>query len=106
VKGLVVTSTTKIVTKIVPALTARAHFGQILWRVKYNKERFIVEKRGEPEAVIISVEEYLAKCVESTPAASTATQGQAKAKQLDRLSLPESNLETGRTRRQGRSSAR
>src|SRR5436190_23229743 len=45
--------------KIVPALTARTQLGQILRRVRQNKERFVIDKRGEPQAVIMSVEEYL-----------------------------------------------
>lgn len=45
--------------RIVPALTARTQLGQILRRVRQNKERFVVDKRGEPQAVIMSVEEYL-----------------------------------------------
>src|ERR1700686_795012 len=48
------------VFRIVPALTARTQLGQILKRVRQNKERFVVDKRGEPQAVIMSVEEYLA----------------------------------------------
>ena len=48
------------VLSIVPALTARTQLGQILKRVRQNKERFVVDKRGEPQAVIMSVEEYLA----------------------------------------------
>ena len=47
------------VLSIVPALTARTQLGQILKRVRQNKERFVVDKRGEPQAVIMSVEEYL-----------------------------------------------
>jgi prevent-host-death family protein len=47
------------VLKIVPALTARTQLGQILRRVRQNNERFVVDKRGEPQAVIMSVEEYL-----------------------------------------------
>jgi prevent-host-death family protein len=47
------------ILKIVPALTARTQLGQILKRVRQNKERFVVDKRGEPQAVIMSVEEYL-----------------------------------------------
>jgi prevent-host-death family protein len=50
---------TNSVLKIVPALTARTQLGQILRRVKQNKERFVVDRRGEPQAVIMSVEEYL-----------------------------------------------
>lgn len=47
------------VLKVVPALTARTQLGQILRRVRQNNERFVVDKRGEPQAVIMSVEEYL-----------------------------------------------
>jgi len=47
------------VLKIVPALTARTQLGQILKRVRQNNERFVVDRRGEPQAVIMSVEEYL-----------------------------------------------
>lgn len=36
--------------KIVPALTARTQLGQILRRVRQNHERFVVDKRGEPQA--------------------------------------------------------
>jgi prevent-host-death family protein len=50
---------TNSVLKIVPALTARTQLGQILRRVRQNKERFVVDRRGEPQAVIMSVEEYL-----------------------------------------------
>ena len=50
---------TKRIGRIIPALTARTQFGQILRRAGQNKERFVVEKRGEPGVVIMSVEEYL-----------------------------------------------
>lgn len=50
---------TRRIARIVPALTARTQFGQILKRVGQSKERFVVERRGEPGAVIMSVDEYL-----------------------------------------------
>src|SRR2546421_12582674 len=50
---------TKRIGRIIPALTARTQFGQILRRAGQNKERFVVERRGEPGVVIMSVEEYL-----------------------------------------------
>ena len=50
---------TKRIARIVPALTARTQFGQILKRVGQSKERFVVERRGQPGAVIMSVDEYL-----------------------------------------------
>ena len=93
-------------TKIVPALTARTQFGQILRRVKQNKERFVVDKRGEPQAVIMSVEDYLKNFVKRPPAAIAAIRREAKAKGLDQLSLREINLEIERTRRERRRAAR
>ena len=38
---------------VVSAVTARTQFGQILHRVKQNNERFVVDRRGEPQAVIM-----------------------------------------------------
>lgn len=90
--------TTKTMTKIVPALTARTQFGQFLRRVKQNKERFVVDKRGEPQAVIMSVEDYLRKFVKRPPAAIAAIRREAKAKGLDQLSLREISLEIERRR--------
>jgi prevent-host-death family protein len=40
--------------RIMPVLTARTQLGQILKRVRQNNERFVVDKRGEPQAVISS----------------------------------------------------
>jgi prevent-host-death family protein len=96
----------EIMTSIVPALTARTQFGQILRRVKQNKERFIVDKRGEPQAVIMSVEDYLRKFANRPPSAIAAVRREARAKRLDQLSLREINLEIRRTRREGRLAGR
>ena len=84
-------------TKIVPALTARTQFGQILRRVKNNQERFVVDKRGEAQAVIMGVEDYLRNFVER-PGALAAIQRRAKTKRLDQLSLRQINVEIGRYR--------
>jgi len=87
--------------KIVPALVARTQLGQILRRVSQNHERFVVDKRGEPQAVIMSVEEYLRNFARQ-PAALAQIQREAKAKRLDLLPLREINLEISRYRRQRR----
>ena|SRR5256885_2289991 len=88
--------------KIVPALTARTQLGQILTRVRRNRERFVVDKRGEPQAVIMNVEEYL-RHFAKTPEALAEIQKEAKAKKLNRLSLREINLEIRASRRERRS---
>jgi prevent-host-death family protein len=42
-------------TKNVSALIARTQFGQILDRVSKNRERFLVTRKGQGAAVILSV---------------------------------------------------
>jgi prevent-host-death family protein len=93
----------KTVTKIVQALTARTQFGQILKRVKENRERFVVDRRGEPQAVIMGVEDYLRNFLKQ-PSALREIQREAKARRLDQLSLREINLEVSRYRRDRRRS--
>ncbi len=44
---------------VVSAVTARTQFGQIIRRVKEKNERFVVDRRGEPQAVIMSITDYL-----------------------------------------------
>jgi prevent-host-death family protein len=46
-------------TKNVSALIARTQFGQILDRVSKNRERFLVTRKGQGTAVILSVEDFL-----------------------------------------------
>ena len=44
---------------MVSALTARTQLGQILERVKSKNERFIIGRRGQPQAVVMSIEDYI-----------------------------------------------
>lgn len=81
---------------IVPALTARTQLGQILRRVRQNKERFVVDKRGEPQAVIISVEEYL-KNFAKTP--EVIERIRRAAKKNKRFSMRAIDIEIARYRR-------
>ena len=99
-------STAKPMANIIPALTARTQFGQILRRVKQNKERFVVDKRGEPQAVIMSIEEYLQRFVERPSAAATAIRREAKARGLNKLPLRQINLAIKQVRQERRRAAR
>ncbi len=45
--------------KIVSALEARTQFGQIMERASERDERFVVDRRGEPTVVIMSVRDYI-----------------------------------------------
>lgn len=46
-------------TRSVPALLARTHFGQIIDRVSKNDARFVVTKNGRARAVILGIEDFL-----------------------------------------------
>jgi prevent-host-death family protein len=87
------------VAQIVSALTARTQFGQILKRAGQNQERFVVGKRGEPQVVIMGIEEYLRNFAEPLPVVEEIRQ-EAKAKGLDRLTMREINREIKRYRRE------
>lgn len=44
--------------RVIPAVEARVHLGEIMKRSFKKGERFIVEKAGIPMIVILSAEEY------------------------------------------------
>ncbi len=79
-------------TRNVPALTVRSHLGQSLDRVARNRERFVVTKKGEARAVILSIEDYL-QAVVKTPASMAILQAQAKRRGADKLTLEEIETE-------------
>ena len=49
----------KEIPRVVTALTARTQLGQILKRVKGRRERFVIGRRGEPQAVILGFDDFL-----------------------------------------------
>jgi prevent-host-death family protein len=89
------------ILRIVPALTARTQLGQILKRVRLNKEKFVVDRRGVPQAVIISVEEYLRNFAKPIPVLEEIWR-ESKAKGLDRVSMRTIHQEIKRYRREKR----
>jgi prevent-host-death family protein len=80
------------VTKNISALVARTQLGQILERVKKNKERFLISRKGEATAVILSVEDYLRNIVKQ-PEVLTRLQKQAKRAGTNKLMLEEIDAE-------------
>lgn len=46
-------------TIVVSALRARATFGKLLQRVEEERQSLIIEKRGTPRAVILSIRDYV-----------------------------------------------
>lgn len=45
--------------KIVSALTARTQLGQIMRRARIEDTRFVVDRRGEPQIVIMGIRDFL-----------------------------------------------
>jgi len=88
------------VTQEISALIARTQLGQILERVKKNQDRFLISKKGEATAVILSVEDYLRNILKQ-PRSLTKLQEQAKKAGTNKLALEEIDAEI-KTFRQGR----
>jgi prevent-host-death family protein len=50
---------TKNSTIVVSALRARANFGKLLNRVDHERRSLVIEKRGTPRAVLLSLRDYV-----------------------------------------------
>ena len=46
-------------TIVVSALRARSHFGKLLRRVEEERRSLVIEKRGAPKAVLLSIRDYV-----------------------------------------------
>jgi prevent-host-death family protein len=46
--------------KVVSALAARTQLGQIMRRARLEQTRFVVDRRGEPQVVIMGIKDFLA----------------------------------------------
>ena len=44
---------------VVAALHARANFGRMLSRVEDERQSLVIEKRGSPKAVLLSIRDYV-----------------------------------------------
>jgi len=73
-------------TNVIPALTARTQFGQIMARACRYNERFLVDRRGEPSVLIMSLKDYI-DTFAPAPKWLKDMQAQAKRKGLDRLNM-------------------
>jgi prevent-host-death family protein len=51
--------TAKNETLVVSALRARAHLGKLLRRVEDERRSPVIEKRGAPRAVLLSIRDYV-----------------------------------------------
>jgi prevent-host-death family protein len=51
--------TTKNGQNVVSALHARSNFGKLLRRVSEERKSLVIEKRGTPQAVLLSIRDYI-----------------------------------------------
>jgi prevent-host-death family protein len=73
---------------MVSALTARTQLGQILKRVKSGNERFIIGRRGQPQAIVMSIEDYI-DTVAPAPDWLKSVWADSKKNGTDKLSMRE-----------------
>ena len=79
-------------TNVVSALTARTQLGQIIKRATRNNERFVVDRRGEPAVIIMSVKDYI-NTIAPAPDWLKKSWADARRKGLDKLTIREINAE-------------
>ena len=91
----------KRMQNVVSALTARTQLGQILKRAAERDERFVVDRRGKPSVIIMSVRDYI-RNIAPTPAAYRAIRQEAKKNGSSSLSMADINREIAAHRRQAR----
>ena len=76
----------------IDAHVARTQFGQIMDLAIRNNERFVVDRRGEPAVVIMSVQDFIRTAAPPPDWLQKAWAG-AKRRGLDAMPLEEVNAE-------------
>jgi prevent-host-death family protein len=49
----------KLASRVISALTARSQMGSLLDQVAIHRRSFVIEKRGQPKAVLLGIEDYI-----------------------------------------------
>jgi prevent-host-death family protein len=91
--------------KVISALTARTQFGQIIKRAQEKNERFLVDRRGEPAVVIMSVKDYV-NTIAPAPDSLKEMWAEAKQKRRNTLGMREIDAEIKAYRREQRTRVR
>jgi prevent-host-death family protein len=87
------------VHKIVSALAARTQFGQIMRRARSGETRFVVDRRGEPQVVIMGIRDFL-KTIAPEKKVLAAIRAAARGKGKNRISMREIDREIRAYRRE------
>lgn len=85
-------------TRKISALTARTQFGQTMERAVSLQERFLVDRRGQPAVVIMSVEDFV-KTIAPEEKAAKASRGRAERLGIDHFSMEVIDAEIAAHRR-------
>jgi prevent-host-death family protein len=80
------TKTKKNERIVVSALWARTNFGKLLQRVESERRSLVIEKRGAPRAILLSIRDYV-RLATPEPEVLTIIGEESKAKGTDALSL-------------------
>ena len=91
-------------TNVISALTARTQLGQILKRVSQKNERFVVDRRGQPQAVIMGIKDHI-DTFAPTPEWLKAIGAEAKQKGLHKLTMRQIDAEIAAARKERRQRA-
>ena len=88
-------------TTMVPALVARRKFGRLVRRATERQQRFIVGRRGEPQVVIMGVNDFVRTIAPEAEVLALIGQ-ESKRKGTSKLTLRQIEKEIARARREKR----
>ncbi len=91
-------------TSVVSALTARTQFGQIIKRASQKNERFVVDRRGQPSVIIMSIMDYI-DTVAPAPDWLKQIGAEAKSRGLNKLTMRQIDAEIAAARKERRQKA-
>ena len=86
------------VPKIISALAARTQLGQIMRRARLDQARFVVDRRGEPQVVIMGIKDFL-KTIAPEKNVVAAIRAAARKQGKNKLSMREIDREIRAYRR-------
>ncbi len=85
--------------KVISALAARTQLGQIMRRARLEQARFVVDRRGEPQVVIMGIKDFL-NTIAPQKKVLAAIRADARKKGKGKLSQREINREIRSYRRE------
>jgi len=85
-------TTPESLPRIVSALAARTQLGQIMRRARRDDVRFVVDRRGEPQVVIMGIKDFL-KTIAPEKKTLAAIRNAARKNGKSKISMREINRE-------------